>query len=105
MLWFLPFPVPASVNQVRGPGVPVNATSALPVLNIDIAPTIVDLITGSIPDDMDGQSFAAVLRGEVSLSHQAANICARSPPPISLKSSGSLATPFRRPPPAGAQIL
>lgn len=52
-------------TQVRGPGVPANQTEHRTVLNIDVAPTIVDIATGSIPDDMNGMSFAAYLYGQV----------------------------------------
>ncbi|EDQ91111.1 uncharacterized protein MONBRDRAFT_849, partial [Monosiga brevicollis MX1] len=44
---------------VRGPGVPPNSTETRTVLNIDIAPTLTELGTGAVPDDMDGRSFAS----------------------------------------------
>ena len=37
---------------------PVNKTEPRTVMNIDVAPTFVDLGTGQVPDDMDGRSFA-----------------------------------------------
>lgn len=47
---------------VRGPGVSKNLTSELPVLNIDIAPTLVDIATNGNPDvTMDGVSFKKLL--------------------------------------------
>jgi arylsulfatase A-like enzyme len=49
--------------QVRGPGVPRNKTESHIVLNIDVAPTFVDIATGSVPDDMNGRSFFEYLKG------------------------------------------
>ena len=46
---------------VRGPGVPLNVSIAQPVLSIDVAPTLVHLGTGAVPDDMDGRSFLPLL--------------------------------------------
>ena len=34
-----------------------------PVLNIDLAPTIIELAGGKYPDFMDGESFASLLTG------------------------------------------
>lgn len=50
---------------VRGPGVPKNVTRTEPVLNIDLAPTMLDIANGSLgnyPESMDGKSFAALLK-------------------------------------------
>jgi N-acetylglucosamine-6-sulfatase len=46
---------------VRGPGFAANSTSSRIVMNIDIAPTIVDMVSGGaqhVDNDMDGISFA-----------------------------------------------
>ena len=42
---------------VRGPDIPQNYTSTEIVANIDIAPTIIELAQGTVPDSMDGISF------------------------------------------------
>jgi arylsulfatase A-like enzyme len=47
-----------------GPGIKANATTDAMVSWIDILPTLVDLAGGKPPSDIDGQSFASVLRGE-----------------------------------------
>lgn len=50
---------------IRGPGVSPNVTRLEPVVNIDIAPTIVDIATGGtgkIPDYMDGVSIVPLLK-------------------------------------------
>ena len=47
---------------IAGPGVTAGSTVDAPVLSIDVAPTLVDLATGAVPDDMDGASFAPLLR-------------------------------------------
>lgn len=49
---------------VRGPGVPVGATSEKLVLNNDLAPTFAALGGAAIPDFVDGRSIAPLLRGE-----------------------------------------
>eukprot|EP00038_Savillea_parva_P030431 m.77804 g.77804 ORF g.77804 m.77804 type:complete len:571 (+) comp9164_c0_seq1:117-1829(+) len=48
---------------VRGPGIQPNTT--LPALtgNVDLAPTVLDLMGVAIPTWMDGRSFAPLLRG------------------------------------------
>ena len=50
---------------VRGPGVPKNLTLDEIVLNIDMAPTIVELITQSkeISSKMDGRNFMSLFSG------------------------------------------
>ena len=48
---------------VRGPGVKEKARSDDLVMNIDIAPTIIDLAGGEIPKDMDGISVKKSLLG------------------------------------------
>ena len=48
---------------VRGPGVAWNRTLDSIVLNIDIAPTFVDIMGLDIPEDMDGRSFLPLLLG------------------------------------------
>ena len=50
---------------VAWPGVikPGSKTDAM-VSWVDLLPTVIDLIGGEVPADLDGRSFAAVLRGE-----------------------------------------
>jgi uncharacterized sulfatase len=47
-----------------GPGIQSGATTDAMVSWIDILPTLVDLAGGAPPKDIDGRSFAAVLRGD-----------------------------------------
>lgn len=47
---------------VRGPGVPVGRVDQ-PVLNIDLAPTLLELAQVPIPDSVDGRSLVPFLRG------------------------------------------
>jgi arylsulfatase A-like enzyme len=50
---------------VRYPGVAKPATSSdRIILNVDFAPTFIDLAGGKVPADMQGRSFAPLLRGE-----------------------------------------
>jgi arylsulfatase A-like enzyme len=49
---------------VAGPGIKANATTGAMVSWIDILPTLVDLAGGMPPKEIDGRSFAAVVRGE-----------------------------------------
>merc|ERR1712228_960027 len=58
---------------IRGPGVPKNKTTDQFALNIDIAPTIVDMATGKIPNEMDGMSLLPYL-SESKLSNHAKNM-------------------------------
>jgi len=53
---------------VRGPGVPENTQNALPVLNIDVAPTLCDIATGSphCSNFVDGTSFLPLLSSDPS---------------------------------------
>ena len=46
---------------VRGPGIPAGTEAHHLLSHIDIAPTVVDLADGTVPDWVDGQSFAPVL--------------------------------------------
>lgn len=46
---------------IRGPGVPKNQIVDTIVLNIDVAPTLTDIFSGTVPDDMDGRSFKKIL--------------------------------------------
>jgi len=48
---------------MRGPGIKAGTKLDKAVLNVDVAPTIVDIMTGSVPDDMDGRSFKPLLLG------------------------------------------
>ena len=52
---------------IRGPGVPVGVTVDSTVLNIDIAPTICDIVTSKIPATMDGMSFLPLLHCDKNL--------------------------------------
>lgn len=47
---------------VRGPGVPVGQVEQ-PVLNLDLAPTFLELAGATIPDSVDGRSLVPFLRG------------------------------------------
>ncbi len=49
---------------MRGPGIQAGSKVDQAVLNIDVAPTLVDIMTGSVPDDMDGRSFLPLLKGQ-----------------------------------------
>jgi arylsulfatase A-like enzyme len=49
---------------VSGPGVKAGAVSEAMALNVDFAPTFLDLAGEKIPADMQGRSLAPVLRGE-----------------------------------------
>ncbi|MEM9479318.1 MAG: sulfatase [Verrucomicrobiota bacterium] len=50
---------------VRWPGqIQAGSTTEAMVSWIDIFPTLIDLIGGEVPDDIDGRSFANVLRGK-----------------------------------------
>jgi arylsulfatase A-like enzyme len=48
----------------RGPGVKAGSVPTQFVANIDFAPTFVDLAGLPVPDSMQGQSLAPILRGE-----------------------------------------
>ena len=48
---------------VRGPGIARKSQTDDMVLNIDLAPTIIDLAGGEVPKDMDGISVKASLMG------------------------------------------
>ncbi|CAH3022659.1 unnamed protein product [Porites evermanni] len=47
--------------MIRGPGLKPKQTSQSPILNIDIAPTIVELAGGKAPESMDGRSILPLL--------------------------------------------
>lgn len=47
---------------IRGPGIPKHAVSDTPVLNIDIAPTILDIAGVEVPSFVDGVSFLEAAR-------------------------------------------
>lgn len=49
---------------VRGPGVQAGAAVDLFVLNIDIAPTLLDLAGLPVPDSMQGRSLVPLLQGK-----------------------------------------
>ncbi|KFM61964.1 N-acetylglucosamine-6-sulfatase, partial [Stegodyphus mimosarum] len=46
---------------IRGPGVKKGMAIQEPVLNIDLAPTFLELANISVPEDLDGKSFASLL--------------------------------------------
>ena len=46
---------------VRGPGVVKGQKTPRIALNIDLAPTFIELAGGEVPDDMDGRSLRPVL--------------------------------------------
>jgi N-acetylglucosamine-6-sulfatase len=48
---------------VRGPGTPAGQRVALPVLNLDLAPTFAELAGLAVPDAVDGRSLVPFLRG------------------------------------------
>ena len=50
---------------VRGPGFEGGSVRTEPVLNIDLAPTFLDIGGVERPDHMDGQSILGVLKGSV----------------------------------------
>lgn len=47
---------------IRGPGVEKKAALESPVLNIDIAPTLLDIAGSTVPDCMDGLSFLPLIK-------------------------------------------
>eukprot|EP00939_MAST-03C_sp_MAST-3C-sp1_P004073 g4073.t1 len=49
---------------VSGPGVTANRTLSSIVLNVDLAPTFVDIMGLAVPSDMDGRSFLPLLVGD-----------------------------------------
>jgi arylsulfatase A-like enzyme len=49
---------------VYGPGVKAGAATGAMASWVDLLPTLVELARGQPPQDIDGRSFAAVLRGE-----------------------------------------
>ncbi|XP_058955120.1 N-acetylglucosamine-6-sulfatase [Pocillopora verrucosa] len=59
--------------MIRGPGVTANKTSQSPILNIDIAPTIVELAGGKAPESMDGRSILPLLKADGESSHKGGN--------------------------------
>jgi arylsulfatase A-like enzyme len=46
---------------VRGPGVPKNKSLPILTSNVDLGPTFIELAGGTVPPQMDGQSFAHYL--------------------------------------------
>jgi arylsulfatase A-like enzyme len=48
--------------MIRGPGVPVGKVDQ-PVLNVDLAPTLLELAGAPVPDSVDGRSLVPFLRG------------------------------------------
>lgn len=60
--------------MIRGPGVMANKTSQSPILNIDIAPTIVELAGGKAPESMDGRSILPLLKADFQKSQKEKNV-------------------------------
>ena len=56
--------VPLVIYDPRGDGRLRGSTPALPVLNIDIAPTLLDLAGVAVPATMQGRSLVPLLAGE-----------------------------------------
>ena len=54
---------------ISGPGISYGETNKV-ALNIDLAPTIIDLVGGMVPDIMDGQSLKPWLYGNQSVSDE-----------------------------------
>jgi arylsulfatase A-like enzyme len=48
---------------VNGPGLPANRRVRIPVQNLDIAPTVLELLGVAAPGDMEGRSLVGLLRG------------------------------------------
>jgi N-acetylglucosamine-6-sulfatase len=46
---------------VRGPGIQPNSTITVPGINVDLAPTWIDIAGGIVPPGMDGMSMKSVL--------------------------------------------
>ena len=55
---------------MRGPGIPKNKSTDIFALNVDIAPTFVDLATGKIPANMDGMSLVPYLNNTNNIDEQ-----------------------------------
>lgn len=47
---------------IRGPGVAKKTVLDSPILNIDIAPTFMDIAGKTVPDSMDGLSFLPLIK-------------------------------------------
>lgn len=60
--------------MIRGPGVMVNKTLKNPILNIDIAPTIVELGGGKAPQSMDGRSILPLLKSNMKSDQETATV-------------------------------
>ncbi|XP_005105831.2 N-acetylglucosamine-6-sulfatase isoform X2 [Aplysia californica] len=50
--------------MVRGPNITANSTSQESIMNIDLAPTFVDITGQKVPPDFDGASFLGLLGGQ-----------------------------------------
>jgi arylsulfatase A-like enzyme len=48
---------------VSGPGLPRGPRSGVPVQNLDIAPTVLDLLGLPVPEDMEGRPLTGLLKG------------------------------------------
>jgi len=48
----------------KGPGIPKGVRTDMTALNVDIAPTLVEMTSGTVPQDMDGRSVMEFLFNE-----------------------------------------
>lgn len=46
---------------VRGPGIAAGVSREEPISHVDLSPTIIDIVTGSVPSNWDGRSFKQLL--------------------------------------------
>eukprot|EP00052_Salpingoeca_macrocollata_P025573 m.232969 g.232969 ORF g.232969 m.232969 type:complete len:540 (+) comp22451_c0_seq9:744-2363(+) len=49
---------------VRGPGVPAGVTRTEPISHVDLAPTVIDIVSGSVPANWDGRSYKQLLSAQ-----------------------------------------
>jgi len=48
---------------IRGPGIPKGMVRHDPISHVDLAPTVIDIATGEVPQNWDGQSYLPLLSG------------------------------------------
>lgn len=46
---------------VRGPGIPKGSVRHEPISHVDLAPTVIDIAAGSVPENWDGKSYKSLL--------------------------------------------